>query len=92
MLGVFGQDPKKDEALVTEYRNTFSGPAGRKVFCHMLTELGLFDQVLDTEAERARQDYAKRLLMLCGIWLPQNIENIVSYLLNMPIVLEKEER
>jgi len=88
MLGVFGRNKDKDKDIVKHYRNTFLSPSGKIVLAHMLTELGLFDQVLDTEAEKVRADYAKRILMLCGIWLPDNIENVIEYLFKVPV---KEE-
>lgn len=92
MFGPFGQNPEKDREIIKDYRNTFSSPSGRKVLCHIVTELGLFDQVMETEADRVRGDYAKRLLMLCGIWQPQNIEAIMDFLFQIPIQEEKKDK
>jgi hypothetical protein len=63
----------------------FTTHEGRVVLKHILTELGLFDIVQDTEAERARADYAKRLLFILGIWKPESISGVVDALLNLSI-------
>ena len=77
--------------LMTAYRNVFTKTKqGRDVFKHMLGELGLFDIVQDTEVERARQDYAKRLLLLCGIYAVDNAAAAIDAMLNMPIQIPKE--
>jgi len=83
------QNEEEDRKLMQDYRNTFSSPTGIKVLCHMLIELGFLDQVLETEAERARADYAKRLFMLSGIFLPEQIEDIVRNLFRIPIPIKK---
>jgi hypothetical protein len=80
------QNEEEDRKLMQDYRNTFTSPTGKKVLCHMLTELGFFDQVLETEEEKARADYAKRLLMLCGIFLPGNLESVIDNLFRIPIM------
>lgn len=84
-------DKKRDRELVQHYRNTFSSPSGKIVLCHMIAELGFFDQVTETEADKTLADYAKRILTLCGIFLPENIESVMEYLFKVPVQLEKEQ-
>jgi len=91
-LGLFGQDRKKDNELIREYRKTFLTASGRKVLAHMLTELGMFDQGTESDEERTRQDYGKRLLMFLGIWNEGNIEQVVNKLISIPVLLKDADK
>lgn len=67
------------------YRRVFSGPHGNWVLTHMLVELGHFDTVSGSEAEVARQNYAKRILKHLGVLSAPQVENIVRGLMSMPL-------
>ena len=92
MYEVFGLDPKKDKEVIRAYNNVFTSGDGPVVLRHMLIELGFFDQDALSETERVRQDYAKRILMLMGIWNKRNISNIVNAILKNPIILPETNK
>ena len=82
-----------DTKRMTAYRTVFTkSNIGREVLRDILCELGYGDIVFETEAERARADYGKRLLLLCGILLPENVENSIDVLLDMPVQFKEEEK
>jgi len=88
MLQIIGQDPEFDAEMMQAYNDFYTSRLGPKILTHQLMELGFFDQTIPgvsnlTEADRARQDYAKRLLMWIGIWNHDNARNIVESLLKL---------
>jgi len=89
MYHTFGLDPKKDEEIIRAYNNVFTGGDGPIVLEHMLTELGFFDTEVGTEAERIRQDYAKRLLVLMGIW---DNKNITESFVKLPVIYPRRDK
>lgn len=75
----FGQDKKRDKDVVDMFRRIFDTDIGRKVLAFMLAELGFFDTAADKDlGEHAKQDYAKRLLRLCGIFNVANVQEVVD--------------
>lgn len=76
-------DKKEQARLRTEYRNTFTTKAGKKVLAHMLAELRFFSTAM-TEEEVALQNYAKNLLLNLGILDASNVQRITDALLTVP--------
>ena len=70
--------------IATAYRSAFSGHGGEKVLCHMLVELGFFNQKVTTPEEIACYNYAVQLLRHMGIWTAENVPLIVRGLLSIP--------
>lgn len=73
----------------TDYRNTFTTIAGKKVLGHMLVELGFFSTA-SSEEEVALQNYAKVLLSHLGIIQPNNVSRVTKALLDVPVGGEEQ--
>lgn len=82
----------KDEALKLQvlYREVFMNSAkGRRVFAHMLMDLGYWDMTAEmTEREMGRRDYAILLFEIMGIRDTRNIEGYVKKLSSLPTYRE----
>jgi len=74
---------KAEKEIIEAYRRVFTSGAGRKVLGHMLVELNFFDEILNTEEERARSNYARKLLNRIGILNAENIPRVVDALLGV---------
>lgn len=62
--------------LVRDYRETFSRPAGRRVFAHMVRELGLFERSASPE-EAALRNYATDLVRRLGLDVTEDLANAI---------------
>jgi len=96
MFQVIGKDPNFDAEMMQSYNNLYRSREGPKVFTHQLMELGFFDQSIPgvhelTEADRVRQDYAKRLLMWVGVWNHDNAREIVESLIKIKPVITRQD-
>ena len=95
MFQILGEDPEYDKQIMKAYNNTFTGGDGPIVIEHMLRELGFFDQSVPgeelSEADRVRQDYAKRILMWMGVWHEDNISYLVEAIGKLPVRLPETE-
>jgi len=86
MYSRFGFTENKDDIeynryVINLYRSILlETPKGRELLAHMTAELGLLDQGAQTPEERALQDYAKRLLMLCGVFTEHSVEQVIDAL------------
>jgi len=77
-------DDINDETIEL-YRQVFSSPRGRKVFAHMVTELGLFDEVEPNDIGAVTlQNYAKHLCYRCGIYRGEIVDEIIKNLFKIP--------
>jgi hypothetical protein len=97
MFQLIGQDPDFDAEMMQAYNDLFKSKMGPKVLTHMLMELGFFDQTIPgisnlTDEDRARQDYAKRLLMWTGTWNFTNAREIVEKMLKLKPIINKSEK
>ena len=79
------QDSPANRVIMDKYRKLFSSQIGRDVLADMLTELGFFDYSSDDPMERGQQEYAKRLLRMCGIWKADHRRQIVWGLFNWKV-------
>lgn len=59
------------------YSNVFRSYEGKLVLTHMLTDMHFFDEILNEE-ERIMSNYAKKLLVRCGIWKGANVPDLVN--------------
>ena len=73
--------------LINAYRSVFYSPEGRLVLAHLLTDLGLFNELEATEDEVGQHNAGIRILVRLGIIRPNNIQNIVNSMLDLPIKL-----
>ena len=73
--------------LINYYRNVFNTDEGRVVLAHLLTDLGLFNELEATEEEVARHNAAIRILRNLGIIRPSNIAPMVNSLMDLPVKL-----
>lgn len=69
---------KETRKVIEKYRSVFGTRDGRTVFTHMLQELGFFDPDPGNDFDRGQQDFAKRLLRLCGVWDSRNTRDMVD--------------
>jgi hypothetical protein len=72
-----------EEEMVNKYRLVFNTPLGRRVLTHILTELHFFDGILANPEEIALRNYGIVLLNRAGVWNAENVEEIVSSLMNI---------
>lgn len=72
------------------YRACFSTAEGRRVFGHILIDLGWFDEA-ETPEQVALRNYAKRLLDNLGLNQLDNVEYFVNKIIEMPITEKKEQ-
>jgi hypothetical protein len=73
--------------LINAYRSVFYSPEGRQVLAHLLTDLGLFNELEATEDEVGQHNAGIRILVRLGIIRAENIQTIVNSLLDIPIKL-----
>jgi hypothetical protein len=71
--------------VVDMFRRVFDNPHGHDVLAFMLDDLGFFIEACRDEKDAVLQNYAKRLLNLCGLWdLSHNPGECVKALFKMP--------
>jgi hypothetical protein len=68
-----------------EYRMLYKTPLGQIVITDQLTDLGLFQGQLNTAEDIALMNYARRLMLKCGIWQDFNMRGIVGKLFELPV-------
>ena len=73
--------------LLNAYRSVFYSPEGRQVLAHLLTDLGIFNELEATGEEVAIHNAGIRILVRLGIIRAENIQNIVNALLELPVKL-----
>ena len=73
--------------LLNAYRSVFYPPEGRQVLAHLLTDLGLFNELEATENEVANHNAGIRILSRLGIIKAENVQAIVDRLLDIPVKL-----
>ena len=73
--------------LLNAYRSVFFHPEGRQVLAHLLTDLGLFNELEATEDEVATHNASIRILTRLGIIKADNIQAIVDALMDLPVKL-----
>ena len=69
---------------ITQYRQCFNTQAGKRVFGHMLADLGFFDTDLGVE-DLPRINYAHQLVKYLGIVDAKNIHLYVDKLFELPV-------
>jgi hypothetical protein len=81
-------EPVNEEIeLLNAYRGVFYSPEGRQVLAHLLTDLGIFNELEATEHEVSQHNAGIRILTRLGIIRANNIQNIVNALLDLPVKL-----
>jgi chromosome segregation ATPase len=73
--------------LINAYRSVFYSPEGRQVLTHLLVDLGVFNELEATEDEVGQHNAGIRILTRLGIIRANNMQNIVSTLLDLPVKL-----
>lgn len=84
---MFKNERVSNEALkiLETYRSVFGTPEGRLVLSHMLVELGVFNEITDSEGEVELHNFGIRLLAKLGVIKPENVQNIADSLMNIPV-------
>jgi hypothetical protein len=85
------EHPKKTDIGPRDYDAVFSGPQGRAVLAHMLFELDFFNDAIDTQEQRIRSNYARRLLGHLGRWRLGNEKRFVDKMFEIQM-LKPEDR
>ena len=73
--------------VLNAYRSIFYPPEGRQVLAHLLTDLGLFNELEATEDEVAQHNAGIRILTRLGIIKAGNIQAIIDALMDLPVKL-----
>jgi hypothetical protein len=84
------KNPNDLEALklLNAYRSVFAGSLeGSQVLAHLLTDLGLFNELQANEEEVSLHNAAIRILARLGIINGKNIQAIIDALLDLPVKL-----
>jgi hypothetical protein len=81
------EDFTEELKLLNTYRSVFFTPEGRQVLAHLLTDMGLFNELEATEYEVSQHNVGIRLLARLGIIRPNNIQEIVNALMDLPVKL-----
>lgn len=71
--------------LLNAYRSVFFSPEGRQVLAHLLTDLGIFNELEATEYEVGQHNAGIRILARLGIIKGDNIQAMVDALLDLPV-------
>ncbi len=71
-------DTPKD--VLTFYPEVFSGYKGRWVLVHILKDLYFFDEIIDSNEELFRANYARKLLDRIGIWKNMDPKDFIDAL------------
>jgi len=79
----------KPEELILHYQEVFSSTSGKIVLAHMLDELCFFFDGIETQEQRVKSNYAKRLLGHLGRWREGNEIHIVEKLFEIPVERKK---
>ena len=76
-----------DLKLLNAYRSVFFSMEGRQVLAHLLTDLGIFNELEAAEDEVATHNAGIRILTRLGIIRAENIQAIVDALMGLPVKL-----
>ena len=68
------------EDVLEFYPEVFSGYKGRWVLVHMLKDLYFFDEIINSDEELFRANYARKLLSRIGIWEKLNPKDFIDAL------------
>lgn len=81
------------EDMIAEYRRLASDRRFSGVFVHMLYELGVFEDVVATEEDRALRNYGARLLKILGGGEvnADTMAGLVKNLINQPLKRKKKK-
>lgn len=73
--------------VLNAYRSVFHTPEGKQVLAHLLTDLGLFNELEPSEYEVAQHNAGIKILQRLGIIRAENIQSIIDALMNLPVKL-----
>lgn len=83
---IIGHNRKRTREIIRLYRRVFSSPEGKEVLHHMMIELGFYDNLTGDDPHAiARQNYARRILRLCGIWNVDMTEEVLQSFFDIAI-------
>lgn len=98
---ITGEKPAYDPVIRKTLRQAFSGDDGRRALVYILTDLGFFDQAVDSNGQplsgealirsTTLRDYARRLLEQMGALHEGNAYQMVNEIMNLP-VWEEDKR
>lgn len=71
----------KEREIRDDYRTVFSSAKGRKVLQDILTELGFFDELVESPENLVSQNNARMILKKCGVLTEGNLSRLVDSLM-----------
>lgn len=74
-----------EQEITNAYRRTFESLEGRLVLAHLLTDLGVFNELEPTDEEVANHNAGIRILARLGIIKAENIQAIIDSLMKINV-------
>jgi hypothetical protein len=79
--------------MISQYRKVFSSNEGLEVMTHMLFDLGMFEEIAESNEDVALKNYANRLLLILSGSAPEkeNMQEFIKRLMQQPLPKVKDE-